>query len=302
MNYVYIYGFEGQDGTLLTNYLLDNAYRVIGVSREKIIKFDNKASKIIDPGADLFLHYQPKCIFYFAAYHQSSENIDNANSKKFLDVNFSSFVDIVEKIKAINHQIPIIYASSKLIFGNLAKISENSISIPSCDYSYTKSLARLYIEYSNKLHSTNIYNCILFNHESKYRKSGFLIKKIHDYCKLYSADETECLYVNNSSSFINFCTAHDFVLLMNELIQSNMPGDYVFCNDQSIQIRDVVEVFFRHYGIPLEKLVDLSKSGARVMSAFEADNKKLKSVVKSGYLLEKSYETIIGELIDEISA
>ena len=64
----------------------------------------------------------------------------------------------------------------------------------------------------------------------------------------------------------------------------------------------LLKFFFRHYGIPLEKLVDLSKSGARVMSAFEADNKKLKSVVKSGYLLEKSYETIIGELIDEISA
>ena len=87
---------------------------------------------------------------------------------------------------------------------------------------------------------------------------------------------------------------------MNELISTNKPGDYILCNDQSIQIKTVVEIFFKHYGIPMSRLVDRKIKGNRAMNQFNAKNNKIKSVVSSAQLLTKSYETIIKELIDEI--
>ena len=177
MIYPYIYGFEGQDGKLLSNYFINNSIPFIGVSKNKVVLFEGEEKKIINNESNIFEHYEPESIFYFAAYHQSSENIDDKNSRLFLEINFNKFVDIVEKIKNINSKIPIIYASSKLIFGTNENFTEDLASKPECHYSFTKSLSRLYIEYNNELNKTNIYNCILFNHESRYRKEGFLIKK-----------------------------------------------------------------------------------------------------------------------------
>jgi GDP-D-mannose dehydratase len=301
MKYPYVYGFEGQDGKLLSNFFIMNSISFIGVSKNKTVLFEDGKKNNINNKADTFVHFEPKSIFYFAAYHQSSENIDDSNSKLFLEVNFINFVDIVEKIKNINSKIPIIYASSKLIFGNSNNFTENLASMPKCHYSYTKSLSRSYIEYNNTLNGTNIYNCILFNHESKYRKKGFLLKKIHDYCISFVDSEDKQLHINNSSSYINFCRANDFVLIMNELISTDKPGDYIFCNDEPIQIKDVVKIFFKHYGIPMSKLVDREIQGNRAMNYFNAENNKLKSVVNSSQLLTKSYQTIIKELIDEIN-
>ena len=300
MIYPYIYGFEGQDGKLLSNYFINNSIPFIGVSKNKVVLFEGEEKKIINNESNIFEHYEPESIFYFAAYHQSSENIDDKNSRLFLEINFNKFVDIVEKIKNINSKIPIIYASSKLIFGTNENFTEDLASKPECHYSFTKSLSRFYIQYNNELNKTNIYNCILFNHESRYRKEGFLIKKIHDYCISYINNEDKLLYINNSSSYINFCRAYDFVLIMNELKSTNKPGDYILCNDQSIQIKTVVEIFFKHYGIPMTRLVDRKIEGNRAMNQFNAKNNKIKSVVSSAQLLTKSYETIIKELIDEI--
>ena len=64
---------------------------------------------------------------------------------------------------------------------------------------------------------------------------------------------------------------------MNELISTNKPGDYILCNDQSIQIKTVVEIFFKHYGIPMSRLVDRKIKGNRAMNQFNAKNNKIKS-------------------------
>lgn len=301
MKYSYIYGFEGQDGKLLSNFFIDKSTPFIGISKDKAIIFDGNRKNNINNDLSIYENYEPESIYYFAAYHQSSENVDQINSELFIEVNFIKFVNIVEKIKKINPKVPIIYASSKLVLGNSQNYSEQSPSMPNCHYSFSKSLSRFYIEHCNKLDNTNIYNCILFNHESKYRKEGFLIKKIHDYCISYDEKQDKQLYINNSSSYINFSRAIDFVRIMNELICSNKPGDYVFCNDQSIQIKNVVKIFFKYYGIPMSKLADNEIHDNRTMNNFNADNTKLKSVVSSSSLLSKSYETIIKELINEIN-
>ena len=133
MKKIIIIGSNGQDGRLLTDYLLEKDHYVIGVDSKRIPK-KHKNYKylnvdITNPKSvfNLIKKYKPEHVYYLAAYNQSSEakNWDNLKSIKLsYDVNVLGLVNFLEGIRQYSNKTKIFYASSSLIFaGTFSKWS-----------------------------------------------------------------------------------------------------------------------------------------------------------------------------------
>ena len=127
-----IVGSEGQDGTLMHQYLLVKKYDLFLINRNNFdISDKNEISKLMKS-------YKPHEVFFFAALHKSSQDTASNFSEEIVDsININSFSPIffLEAILQFSLSTRFFYASSTLIFSaseNL--INEASTPDPSDSY------------------------------------------------------------------------------------------------------------------------------------------------------------------------
>jgi GDPmannose 4,6-dehydratase len=156
-----------------------------------------------------------------------------------------------------NARIRFYQASSSEMFGKVVVTPQNEKTpfYPRSPYG----VAKVYGHHItvNYRESYGIFACsgILFNHESPRRGLEFVTRKISRAAARIKLGKQEELVLGNLDSRRDWGFAGDYVNAMHLMLQQPEPDDYVVGTGESHQVREFVELAFRHVGLPWQDYV-----------------------------------------------
>jgi GDPmannose 4,6-dehydratase len=204
-----IVGHAGQDGVLLKEFLKTKGYTVLGLGRGDL---DITSFELV---RTYLAQYRPQEIYFLAAHHHSSEDLQNAelNESTFMSVNYTSAANFLKAIAELKLISRFFYASSSHIFSTKNDTPQNENSLVEAEGLYAKSKilameeCRRYREQKSVFASVGI----LYNHESYLRKNNFVSKKITSFVADLCNGVEGVLELVDLDAVVDWGDAEDFV-------------------------------------------------------------------------------------------
>ncbi len=264
-----ITGVTGQDGSYLSEFLLDKGYDVHGIIRRSSVDFRERIAHL--EGLPHFhLHYadmgdsmslvkvvgkvRPDEIYNLAA--QSHVQVSFDSPEFTADVDATGVLRVLEAVRAsgLEQTCRIYQASTSELYGKVEEVPQNE-NTPFHPYS-PYAVAKLYGFWIIKEYreAYNMFCCsgILFNHESERRGETFVTRKITLAAARIAQGLQDCLYLGNLSSLRDWGYAKDYVECMWLILQQEKPEDFVIATGVQHSVREFAYYAFKHAGIELE--------------------------------------------------
>ena len=268
-----ITGITGQDGSYLTEFLLEKGYEVHGIIRRASTFNTKRIDHLFENekigNKSLFLHHgdltdssnlnrliekiQPDEIYNLAA--QSHVQVSFEVPEYTAETDGIGTLRILDAIKESGLQCKFYQASTSELFGGLpgtAPQSEKTPFYPKSPYG----AAKLYSYWItvNYRESYDLFACngILFNHESPRRGETFVTRKITRAVSSIMAGKQEKLSLGNMDAKRDWGFAGDYVEAMWLILQQEKPQDFVIATNETHTVREFVELSFKEVGIDIE--------------------------------------------------
>ena len=263
-----ISGITGQDGSYLTELLLDKGYVVHGIIRRSS-SFNTFRIDHIYNNADylnkrFFLHYgdmtdssnlnrlveriQPTEIYNLGA--QSHVQVSFEVPEYTAEVDGVGTLRFLDAIKETGVSTRFYQASTSELYGKVQEIpqTEKTPFYPRSPYAAAKLYA--YWIVVNYREAYNVFACngILFNHESERRGKTFVTRKITVAASKIILEQQDKLLLGNLDSKRDWGYAPEFVEGMWRMLQADEPDDYVLATNETHTIREFVDETFRVLG------------------------------------------------------
>ena len=264
-----ITGVTGQDGSYLSEFLLEKGYEVHGIIRRSSVDFRERIAHL--EGREHFhLHYgdltdsmslvkiiaavRPDEIYNLAA--QSHVQVSFDVPEFTADVDATGVLRVLEAVRVcgLGDTCRIYQASTSELYGKVEEVPQNE-KTPFHPYS-PYAVAKLYgywiiKEYREAYH---MFCCsgILFNHESERRGETFVTRKITLAAARIAQGIQDKLYLGNLSSLRDWGYAKDYVECMWLILQNEKPEDYVIATGQQHSVREFATLAFHYAGIELK--------------------------------------------------
>ena len=267
-----ITGITGQDGSYLTELLLDKGYEVHGVIRRSSTFNTGRIDHLYrDPhldGVRMFLHYgdltdssnlsrliekiRPDEIYNLGA--QSHVQVSFEVPEYTAEADAIGTLRLLDAIKETGIEARFYQASTSELFGKAQEVPQRETTpfYPRSPYGVAKLygfwIARNYRE-AYGMHASN---GILFNHESPRRGETFVTRKITMAAVRIHRGMQKCLYIGNLNARRDWGYARDYVRTMWLMLQQDAPDDYVVATGEMHSVREFVEQAFLHLGHTIE--------------------------------------------------
>lgn len=273
MKKAFITGITGQDGSYLTEFLLDKGYEVHGLIR-RASTFNTKRIDHLFENPEignkkLFLHHGdltdssnlnrliekigPDEIYNLAA--QSHVQVSFEVPEYTAETDGIGTLRLLDAIKESGVKTRFYQASTSELFGGLpgtAPQSEKTPFYPRSPYAAAKLYA--YWITVNYREGYDLFACngVLFNHESPRRGETFVTRKISRAVASILAGKQNKLSLGNLDAKRDWGFAGDYVEAMWLMLQQEKPVDYVIATGETHSVREFVELSFKEVGIDLE--------------------------------------------------
>ena len=267
MKKVLITGIAGQDGSYLSEFLLDKGYEVHGLIRrssnpdhpniahiKQHLKLHHGDLSDGNNVRNLIDKIQPNEIYNLAA--QSHVKVSFELPEMTGDINALGALRILDAIRSLKleNKTRFYQASTSELFGMVthAPQNENFPFHPASPYAVAKLYA--YWITVNYRESYGLFSCngILFNHESPRRSELFVTRKITRAFANIMAHKQDVLELGNVGSLRDWGHAKDYVRAMWLMLQQDKPDDFAIATGQQHSIRDFCNLTANYYGITLE--------------------------------------------------
>ena len=263
-----ITGITGQDGSYLAELLLDEGYRVVGMTRRTSTDVHERIRHI----ADRIEFYSGDLLDQSSITGIVSEvrptEIYNLAAQSFVPASFSQPVltgeftalgvnRVLEAVRSVDPAIRFYQASSSEMFGKVQSTPQNEQTpfYPRSPYG----VAKLYGHWItvNYRESYGLYavSGILFNHESERRGKEFVTRKISDGVARIKLGIASELRLGNLDAQRDWGFAGDYVRAMWLMLQQPRPDDYVVATGRTYFVRDFVRLAFEAVGLKYEDYV-----------------------------------------------
>ena len=264
-----ITGVTGQDGSYLSEFLLEKGYEVHGIVRRSSVDFRERIAHL-EGNRHFRLHYgdltdsmslvkiiaavQPDEIYNLAA--QSHVQVSFDVPEYTADVDATGVLRVLEAVRVcgLGDTCRIYQASTSELYGKVEEVPQNE-KTPFHPYS-PYAVAKLYgywiiREYREAYH---MFCCsgILFNHESERRGETFVTRKITLAAARIAQGLQDKLYLGNLSSLRDWGYAKDYVECMWLILQNERPEDFVIATGVQHSVREFASLAFHYAGIELE--------------------------------------------------
>lgn len=263
-----ITGVTGQDGSYLSEFLLEKGYEVHGIIRRSSVDFRERIAHL-EGTPHFHLHYadmsdsmslvklvgnvQPDEIYNLAA--QSHVQVSFDSPEFTADVDAVGVLRVLEAVRTnhLEQKCRIYQASTSELYGKVEEVPQNE-NTPFHPYS-PYAVAKLYGYWIVKEYreAYNMFCCsgILFNHESERRGETFVTRKITLAAARIAQGKQECLYLGNLDSLRDWGYAKDYVECMWLILQHDTPEDFVIATGVQHSVREFATLAFKHVGIDL---------------------------------------------------
>ena len=264
-----IVGCEGQDGRIAFDFLRAKGYRLLGIDKEVVRGAGSNWREKVDIASlnnaiDLIRSVKPDEVYFFAAYHNSSE-AKNANAIELFNesykINCFALINFLEAIRAHSIATKLFYAASSLIFEGTddERQNETTAFAPQSVYAITKLNGLLACRYYQKYYGVFASVGILYNHESSLRNEGFVSKKIVKGALNVKNNKQSKLILGNLDAEADWGYAPDFIDAMYRILQLKTPDTFVVATGIKHSVREFATIAFECLGLDWRKHVEENK-------------------------------------------
>lgn len=267
-----ITGITGQDGSYLTEFLLEKGYEVHGIMRRSSSFNTERIEHIYqDPhesGRRLFLEYgdltdgsninrilqkiQPDEIYNLGA--QSHVRVSFDMPVFTANVVGLGTLRLLDAIRDLNINTKFYQAGSSEMFGKVYETPQKETTpfYPRSPYGCAKVFSHHVCVNYRESYNMFICNGILFNHESARRGGTFVTKKITHGLTQIKLGLQDRIYLGNLEAKRDWGHAKDYVEAMWLMLQQEKPDDYVIATGETHTVREFVELAGRYIGFDIE--------------------------------------------------
>ena len=272
MKRAFITGITGQDGSYLTELLLDKGYEVHGLIRRASTFNTNRIDHLYQDshikGVSLFLHYgdltdasnlsrlfekiQPDEIYNLGA--QSHVRVSFDVPEYSADTDALGVLRILDAVRETCPKARFYQASTSELYGKVQEVpqTEKTPFYPRSPYAVAKQYGFWITKNYRESYGLHASNGILFNHESPRRGETFVTRKITMAVARIIRNMQDCLYMGNIDALRDWGYAKDYVRMMWMMLQQPEADDYVVATGEMHTVREFIERSFGLVEHPIE--------------------------------------------------
>lgn len=310
----FITGIAGQDGSYLTEHLLDLGYHVTGIirrnsvvehQRDRLSHLKNVEiiyGDLLDQSSlnTALTKFQPDEIFNLGA--QSHVRISSDIPQFTLQTNAVGTLNLLESFKNVCPGARFYQASSSEMFGSSVDDDgfqrESTPMNPVSPYGCAKVFAYNITRHYREAYNLHISNGILFNHESPRRGSNFVTNKIVKTAVQIKFGLVDNLELGNLDSFRDWGHSFDYVRAMHLIISQDLPQDFVVSTGETHSVRQLCEFVFGYLGLNYEDHVVQNPKFFRPqeLKYLRGDSTKIREQL--GWKPTYTFESLLTEMIE----
>ncbi len=271
-----ITGITGQDGSYLTELLLEKGYEVYGIVRRSSTFSTERIDHLYrDPHeqpplrliygdltdggslSSILNDIQPDEVYNLAA--QSHVRVSFDQPIYTVNVDALGTLRLLEALRMMKKPPRFYQASSSEMYGKVTEIpqTEKTPFYPRSPYACAKVYA--FWQTVNYREAYGLFTCngILFNHESPRRGETFVTRKITRAAGRIKMGIQDKLYLGNLDARRDWGFAGDYVEAMWRMLQKDEPDDYVVATGESHSVREFLEEVFGYLDLDWREYVEI---------------------------------------------
>jgi GDPmannose 4,6-dehydratase len=313
-----ITGITGQDGSYLTEFLLEKGYEVHGIIRRSSSfnteRIDHLYKDPHEPETRLYLHYgdlsdgtrlreiltqvKPDEVYNLGA--QSHVRVSFDQPVYTAQVDAVGTVRLLEAIHDTGLEVRFYQASSSEMYGKVAEIpqTEKTPFYPRSPYACAKVYS--FWQTLNYRESYGMFCCngILFNHESPRRGETFVTRKITRAATRIREGLQNKLFLGNLDARRDWGFAADYVEAMWLMLQQDRPDDYVVATGEMHSVREFLELAFDRVKLDWKQYVESDQRYCRPAEVDVLCGDASKARQALGWEPRISFEELAAMMID----
>ena len=307
-----IVGITGQDGSYLTETLLNKGYEVHGIVRRSSSfnteRIDHLYRDEHEPNVRLFRHFgdltdASSLQTILTRIHPDEVYNLGAQSRVIPEytgeVTGLGTIRLLEAIRQIGLGCRFYQASSSEMYGSApAPQSEATPFHPRSPYAAAKAYAFHVTQGYREAYGMHASNGILFNHESPRRGETFVTRKITRAIGRIKHGFQRALFLGNLEAKRDWGHAADYVEAMWLMLQQDTPDDYVIGTGETHSVREFLEVAFSYAGLDYHEFVKFDPQYVRPaeVDLLLADASKAKR--RLGWTPRVSFQDLVKDMVD----
>lgn len=313
-----IFGGFGQDGALLSRFLLEKGHVVylgsrLGDSKEERVRAYLRAlsaeypSRIHKVKIDLldqssletFLsEVLPDQVFNFAAESNVKKSWDSP--QEFIRNNYQSAQNLFASIIRTNQNPRIIQMLSSEIFGEQdGPQDERTPSRPSSPYGESKAMIRETTERIRKEGNCWITSVIPFNHESYLRSEDYFSRKLSKAVVAIKSGSQSFLEIGNMNSLRDWGSAAEYMHAVSLISQLTEPTELVLATGKQTKVSDLVDHAFSYVGLESNDFVRTNREFYRASDPTNLVGSAKKAENLLGWRAQTNIIELIENMIDK---
>ena len=307
-----ITGVTGQDGSYLSEFLLDKGYEVHGIKRRSSSFNTDRIDHLYqDPHVSdrkFILHYGDLCdsmsLVRIMQQIQPDE-VYNLGAQSHVAVSFETpeytadtvglgALRLLEaiRISGLNKKTRYYQASTSELFGKVQEVPQKETTpfYPRSPYAAAKLYA--YWATVNYREAYGIFACngILFNHESPVRGETFVTRKITRALSRISLGLQKTLYLGNLDAMRDWGHAKDYVEVQWLMLQQDKADDYCIATGVQYSVRNFVNFAWEYLG----KSIRWDGEGIEE-KGYDSESGNLIVAVDSQYFRPTEVQSLLGD-------
>ena len=300
-----ISGITGQDGSYLSEILLDKGYEVHGILRRSSSFNTSRIDHIFD---QLNLHYgdlvdsqslsslvsdiKPDEIYNLGAQSHVKVSFEIPNYTAQVDaLGTLRFLEAI-KSSGLSKTVKFYQASTSELYGLVQEMPQKETTpfYPRSPYGVAKLYGYWIVKNYREAYGMHASSGILFNHESPRRGETFVTKKITKGLSRIKKGIQEKITLGNIYAKRDWGHAKDFCKAMWLILQQDEPDDYVISTDQQVSVKDfinmcleILDFDFEWKGEGLDEVCIDTKTGKVIID------------ISKNYFRPSEVETLLGD-------
>jgi len=312
-----ITGINGQDGSYLTELLLEKGYNVYGIVRRHSVA-ENQNYRLVKNSTNTnVVNFYGDLTDYPSLVRIVSEvmpdEIYNLGAMSHVRISFDvpsytiqtnalGVLNMLEVYRTVCPGAKFYQASSSEMFGNsvdddgVQRLSTpmNPVSPYGCSKVMGYNLVRHY-RHAYKLHACN---GILFNHESPRRGANFVTNKVVKGAVSIKKGLQDKLELGNMDSYRDWGHSKDYVRAMHMIVNHHEADEFIVATGETHSVRDLCEQVFSKLDMDYRDYIVQNPKYMRPeeLKYLKGDSSKARKVL--GWKPEYTFSSMLDEMID----
>ena len=310
-----ITGISGQDGSYLTEHLLELGYEVHGLVRRVALEDPERRFSRIKHLLDRTqLHpaslesypsiFQVISRFDFdECYHLAAQSFvaeSFADGFSTLNTNINGTHYMLAALREVRPQCKFYFAGSSEMFGNASEMPQRETTPfnPRSPYGISKVAGFMLNRNYREAYQMFCAGGILFNHEGPRRGYEFVTRKITSTVARIKLGEANELRLGNLDARRDWGHSKDYVRAMHLMLQQKEPDDYVVATGESHTVREFCELAFAQVGLDYRDYVVVDQQFYRPaeVESLIGDATKAREVL--GWRPQHTFRELVEEMVE----